>query len=333
MSVASKRIISVVGASGLVGSNIVREALKRGYGVNGTMRNSADQKKASYLKRLPGAEKNLNLFDANMNDFDSFSNAFTNVDCVFVACLIPTFFGSSGKAAKEMDDQQGYDEIINPTVEGCLNILKSAAQKNIKNIVICSSTSSTNPTPSVAVKNEDHWSDVDTQCKAKKYTSAAKTVMEKTAMKFAEDNGIRLSIILPTGLFGPVIIPSHLAGNPHAWIKRLMEGGEGRHKKIPNDSTSLIHLHDLAEIFLSVYEKPEASGRFYGVYGSWHWQDIYFELQKILPHMKMPEPIVGKPVTPTQFDFSRRDSLGVQLRDIPTCLRETVDWLRTEPFK
>ena len=148
MSVTSKRIISVVGASGLVGSNIVREALKRGYGVNGTMRNSADQKKASYLKRLPGAEKNLNLFDANMNDFDSFSNAFTNVDCVFVACLIPTFFGSSGKAAKEMDDQQGYDEIINPTVEGCLNILKSAAQKNIKNKVY---------TMILYIKNHTHW--------------------------------------------------------------------------------------------------------------------------------------------------------------------------------
>ena len=66
MSVASKRIISVVGASGLVGSNIVREALKRGYSVNGTMRNSADPKKESYLKKLPGAEKNLNLFLKSM---------------------------------------------------------------------------------------------------------------------------------------------------------------------------------------------------------------------------------------------------------------------------
>ena len=192
MSVTSKRIISV-GASGLVGSNIVREALKRGYSVNGTMRNSADPKKEPYLKKLPGAEKNLNLFDANMNDSDSFSNAFSNVDCVFVACLIPTFFGPSGKAAKEMDDQQGYDEIINPTVEGCLNI-KSQHKKILKLLFVAAQ---------VVLILHHRWRSkmkviglTSIHNVRQKNTSAAKTVMEKTAMKFAEDNGMRLSIIL-----------------------------------------------------------------------------------------------------------------------------------------
>jgi len=48
--------------------------------------------------------------------------------------------------------------------------------------------------------------------------------------------------------------------------------------------------------------------------------------------MKMPEPIDGDPVAPTGFDFTRRDSLGVPVRDIPTMLRETIDWLKTDPF-
>ena len=26
-------------------------------------------------------------------------------------------------------------------------------------------------------------------------------------------------------------------------------------------------------------------------------------------------------------------SMGVQMRDIPTMIRETVDWIKTEPFK
>jgi hypothetical protein len=65
---------------------------------------------------------------------------------------------------------------------------------------------------------------------------------------------------------------------------------------------------------------------------AWHWQDIYAELQKSLPDMKMPEPLTEPALAPTGFDFSRRDSLGVPIRDIPTLMRQTVEWLQTEPF-
>ena len=47
----------------------------------------------------------------------------------------------------------------------------------------------------------------------------------------------------------------------------------------------------------------------------------------------MPEPFDGKATKPTQFDFTRRDSLGVKIRNIPICIRETVDWIKSNPFK
>ncbi len=64
----------------------------------------------------------------------------------------------------------------------------------------------------------------------------------------------------------------------------------------------------------------------------WVWQDIYAELHKILPDMKLPDPLTETPVSPTGFDFTRRDSLGVAVRDIPTLLRETVEWIKSGPF-
>lgn len=329
----SEKTICVVGASGLVGSNIVKAALERGYQVRGAMRNKDAPTKATYLKALPGAAERLSLVSADMADEGAFDAALSGVDCVFIACLVPTYAGPSGKPAREMDDEQGYAEIIMPTVNGCLNIMRAAARQGVSNVVICSSTSSTNPVPSVPMKNEtDHWSDEVEQCQAKKYTSATKTVMEKAAIKFADDNDMRLSIIIPTGMFGPVILPEQLDGNPHVWLRALIDGERGRHEKVPNDSTSMIHLHDLAAIFLAVYEDPSASGRYFGVYDSWHWQDIYAELQKILPDMKMPAPLTDPPVPPTGFDFTRRDSLGVAVRDIPTLLRQTIEWLKSEPF-
>ena len=330
----SEKSICVVGASGLVGSNIVKAALDKGYTIRGTMRDKNAPDKAPYLNALPGATERLELFNADMMDENSFDEALSGVDCVFVACFVPTYFGPSGKPAREMDDEQGYAEIIMPTVNGCMNIMRSAARHGIKNVVICSSTSSTNPIPPVDKKNEvDHWSDEQEQCQAKKYTSAAKTVMEKAAIKFAEEYDMRLSIILPTGMFGPTIIPGHIDDNPQGWLRALVNGEEGRHKKVPNNSNSMIHLHDLAELFLAAYENPNASGRYYGVYDSWHWQDIYAKLQRILPNMKMPIPLAEPPVPATGFDFTRRDSLGVNIRDIPTLLRDTIDWIKSEPFE
>ena len=156
-----KTTLCVAGASGLVGSNIVRAALQRGYAVNGTLRNKNMTEKTTYLEALPGA-KNLSLFSAEMGDESSFAAPLDGVDGVFIASLIPTYKGLDGTPAKEMDNARGYAEIIMPTVDGCLNILRVAHLQGVRTAVICSSTSSTNPVPSVPVKNEvDHWSDVD----------------------------------------------------------------------------------------------------------------------------------------------------------------------------
>ena len=330
----TEKTLCVAGASGLVGSHIVRAALERGYAVRGTLRDRHAPDKAPFLNALAGASAGLRLFDAEMAEEDAFDAALAGTDCVFIACLIPTYAGPSGKPAREMDDEQGYAEIIMPTVNGCLNILRSAVRRGVGTAVICSSTSSTNPMPPVPIKNEvEHWSDEGEQCRAKKYTSAAKTVMEKAAIKFAAENDLRLSIFMPTGMYGPVILPEQMNQGPHDWLQSLINGGEGQHRKIPNDSNSMIHLHDLAALFLAAYEDPSACGRYYGVYDSWHWQDIYAALRKILPNMKMPEPLTEPPVPSTGFDFTRRDSLGVAIRDIPTLLRDTIEWIQSDPFK
>ena len=75
-----------------------------------------------------------------MENEKDFINPMENTDAVFIACLIPTYKGKDGTPAKKMDDKRGYQEIINPTVNGCLNILKAAKNNGIKNIIICCRT-------------------------------------------------------------------------------------------------------------------------------------------------------------------------------------------------
>lgn len=323
------RTICIAGASGLVGANLTKAALERGHRVHGTLRDSTDSEKTKHLYALAGASERLTLFSAEMSQPGSFGEALSGADAVFIACLIPTYFGSTGKAAREMDDEQGEREIVMPTVDGCLNILRSAHKAGIRDAIICSSTSSTNPKSPVSRKNEvDHWSDKAYQYEQKKYTSAAKTVMEPAAMEFARQHDIRLSIFLPTLMLGPAVLPEHANSGFQGMLQKMIKGGAARHDKVPNDSSSMIHVQDLAALFFAALEDPTASGRYFGVYDSWHFEDIYAELEKLIPEAEMPEPLTEERLPPTGFDFTRRDSLGVALKDVPTILRETVESLR-----
>ncbi|MEM1436747.1 MAG: NAD-dependent epimerase/dehydratase family protein, partial [Pseudomonadota bacterium] len=198
-----------------------------------------------------------------------------------------------------------------------------------RDALICSSTSSTNPKVPVAKKNEtEHWSDRAHQYEQKKYTSAAKTVMEAAAMAFAEAHNMRLSIFLPTLMLGPAVLPEHSEKGFQGMLHRMMRGEPSRHARVPNDSASMIHVDDLAALFFAAYENSTAQGRYFGVYDSWHFQDIYAELAKLLPDTPMPQPLEDAPARPTGFDFTRRDSLGVSLRDIPTILAQTIESMR-----
>lgn len=322
--------IAVAGASGLVGANIVKAALARGYSVTGAMRNP--DAAAAGLMALPGADTRLTLTTADMTVEGSFDDAMGGKEGAFIACLIPVYNAPDGTPARELDDDRGWAEIIQPTVDGCLNIMRSAIRAGIRDIVICSSTSSTNPIPPVMVKNEvDHWSDADQQCADKKYTSATKTVMERQAMALAAEHGVRLRILLPTGMFGPMVLPAHGNEGFMGAIRRMLRGEKGRHDTAPNDSTSMAHIEDVAALFLAAYESPTAEGRYYAVRESWHWNDIYRTLQRIEPSLHLPTLFDGNPAKPTQFDFTRRDSLGVTMRDIPEILSDAVAWAKANP--
>ncbi|WP_319569175.1 NAD-dependent epimerase/dehydratase family protein [Cohaesibacter marisflavi] len=327
------KTLCVAGASGLVGSNIVKAALAKGYRVNGTMRDAEDESKRPYLMALPGAAERLTLFSADTAQSDSFDAALEGADAVFIACFPPIYKGKDGTPAKDLDRQRGYDEIVKPVKEGCMNVLEAAARKNVKTVILCSSTSSTNPPEPVAVKTEENAvSDAEVQMNAGKFTAAEKIVMETAAKDFCDAHGMRLSIIIPTMMLGPVILPQHLEGDSHHLIVGLNKGEQVLHKETPAGSMSLSHIEDVAALFLAAYEKPDASGRYFAVYDSWPWRDLYAEFAKHAPASAMPQPLEGEPEEPTRFDFTRRDSLGVTMRDIPTTIAQMFDWLKTEPF-
>ncbi|EOX91035.1 Dihydroflavonol-4-reductase, putative [Theobroma cacao] len=157
----------------------------------------------------------------------------------------------------------GQNEVIKPTVDGALSILKSCANaKTVERLVFVSSGGTVAMQERKLVQyDETSWSDVDF-IRAKKMTGwmyfASKTLAEKAAWGAAQENDIDFISVIPTLVVGPFIIPSM----PPSLITALslITRNEGHYSIIKQ--CQYVHLDDLCNALVFLYENPEAHGRY-----------------------------------------------------------------------
>jgi bifunctional dihydroflavonol 4-reductase/flavanone 4-reductase len=247
--------VCVTGAAGFIGSWLIMRLLERGYTVRATVRDTGKPLKTKHLLDLPGANERLTLWKADLDDEGSFDAAVDGCEGVFHVATPMDF---------ESEDPE--NEIIKPTVNGVLNVLKSCAKaESVKRVVFTSSAGTVNFTEDFQtpgkVFDESCWTNVDL-CRKVKMTGwmyfVSKTLAEKAAWDFAEENKIDLLTVIPTLVVGPFIMqtmpPSMITAlalltrnEPHYMILRQVQ---------------LVHLDDLCMSHIFVYEHPEAKGRY-----------------------------------------------------------------------
>ncbi|KAL0380105.1 UNVERIFIED_CONTAM: Tetraketide alpha-pyrone reductase 1, partial [Sesamum angustifolium] len=205
MSGAGK-VVCVTGASGFIASWLVKLLLERGYTVKATVRNLNDPKKVAHLKALEGAEERLHLVQADLIEDGSFDSVVDGCEGVFHTAS-PVFFSTSDPQA----------ELIEPAVKGTLNILRACSKvTSVRRVVVTSSMASVsfNDKP----KGPDVVIDEGFQIRhsvkkprfdpAKYWYPLSKTLAEKAAWKFAEENGMDLVIMHPGFVLGPLLQPT-----------------------------------------------------------------------------------------------------------------------------
>ncbi|KAG1342811.1 putative Bifunctional dihydroflavonol 4-reductase/flavanone 4-reductase [Cocos nucifera] len=159
-------------------------------------------KKVKHLLDLPNASTRLTLWKADLLDEGSFDEPIQGCVGVFHVAT-PMDFESSDPE----------NEVIKPTIDGMLNLLKSCAKARTVRRAVFTSSAGT-----VAVHehrkpayDEDSWSDVDF-CRAKKMTGwmyfVSKTLAEKAAWDFCDKNNLDFISIIPTLVNGPFIMPT-----------------------------------------------------------------------------------------------------------------------------
>ncbi|KAK1399262.1 Dihydroflavonol 4-reductase [Heracleum sosnowskyi] len=254
-----QRTVCVTGASGYIGSWLVKRLLERGFHVRATVRDPGNEKKVKSLLELPNSTTNLSLWKADLGEESSFDDAIQGCEGVFhVATPMELLY---------QEDPAENEEIESTTLNGILSVMRSCSKaKTVKRFIYTSTTSTImlQSQPPLDEYTEDLWSDVDLCYEHKMYGwmyVVAKTTAEKAAWKYAEENGIDMVTVHPFVVLGHFITPNTSYSTDAATaLYTKDEANMALVKKL--HGLSAVHVDDVCNAHIYLFEHPQAKGRY-----------------------------------------------------------------------
>jgi len=246
--VLSKGLVAVTGASGYIGSWCVKYLVENNYQVRGTVRSLKNPTKVQHLEDM---KEPVHLFEADLLIEGSFDKCFTGCTAVFHVAS-PFQFA--------VDDPQ--KDLIDPAVNGTLNVLQSCKNAGVKRVILTSSiaaivdnTIEINPEKFKGkVWTEKDWNTGATLDKSPYFLS--KYLAEKAAWEFCEKNGISLTTINPGFVMGPPL-STRLDSVSIYTIVALMNGTYVK-DGLPNFAYGVVDVRTVAEAHVLALENESA---------------------------------------------------------------------------
>lgn len=182
-----------------------------------------------------------------------------------------------------------YKDIIDPSVQGTLNVLKAAAQtKTLKRVMYTSSITASIfsdrfiKRPEDDVVDESWWSDTDYLMKFGWHSHASKTLAEQAAFEFVKDAPFDFVSIVPVTVMGDILSNSGSFSSND--ILRIFNGidREEDDDAIPMVN-SFVDVEDVALAHILAMENPSAEGRYLTIECSQTSNQLTVLLAKLFP--------------------------------------------------
>ncbi|KAK6939487.1 NAD(P)-binding domain [Dillenia turbinata] len=216
----------VTGASGFIGSWLVMRLLQRNYMVRATVRDPTNEKKVKHLVELPNAETHLTLRKADLSEEGSFDEAIQGCNAM--------------------------NEVIQPTIRGLIDIMKSCAKAKVRRLVFTSSAGTVNVEQhQKPVYDENCWSDIEfvRSVKMTGWNKPHGNMLKKTTLILLASSQLLWSA--PSSCHPCLLASSRLFP---------ITGNEAHYSIIRQGQ--FVHLDDLCESHIYLYENPNAEGRY-----------------------------------------------------------------------
>ncbi|KAB2602504.1 tetraketide alpha-pyrone reductase 1-like [Pyrus ussuriensis x Pyrus communis] len=321
----SKGKVCVTGASGYLASCLIKQLLLSGYHVIGTVRDLGNQKKLAHLWKLEGATERLRLVEADLTKECSFDDAILGCHGVFhSASPVMEKPSSDPKALMLLFCVMHIQrEILEPAIEGTLNVLRSCKKNpSLRRVVFTSSSSTLRVKPdedfaSSLKLDESSWSSVEYCQRLQLWYPLSKVLAEKAAGDFCKENGIDLVTVIPAWLIGPSLSPdlSHTASR----VLSLLKVWYGR--------MGYVHIDDVALCHILVYEHESAHGRYLCSSTVLDNDELASLLSMRYPSLPIAKSLkqVSRPYY--EFDTSKLQSLGFKFKTIQEMFDDCIDSL------
>ena len=250
--------VLVTGASGFIATHVIYQLQQQGrVRVRGTVRSLKREEKVKPLRNLmPDAKYPLRLVPADLQDAKSWTRAVKG--CTYVYHIASPFPASSPR---------DENEVIQPAVEGTLNVLKACAESGtVKRVVLTSSgaaitqiVSGSPGQPPDYVYSETDWADEASCIPYEKSKLKAEQAAWDFVKKLEEDKRFELVVVCPTYVQGPLLSAASGSGTASICINLL----EHKIPGVLDIAFSVVDVRDVAAAQLIAMEKPEAAGNRY----------------------------------------------------------------------
>ena len=242
--------VLVTGISGYIGAHFALELLKQGYAVKGSVRSlSKTEKILADISKHIDPNGNLEFCALDLLKDDGWDEAMKGFE--YVLHVASPFIN------KEPKDESLY---IKPAVEGTQRALKAAKKAGVKRMVLTSSmVSMLGDDDKSTVLNQSTWTNVSS--KNVSAYAKSKTLAEKSAWKFIEDQekgtSLELTVVNPGPVFGPTL-SGDLSGASMGMFRDLILG---KMPMLPQAAINMSDVRDIAKIHVLALENKKASGQ------------------------------------------------------------------------